>query len=65
MIECYICGQEFEPDPEKLKAWAESGENFEPTDWECPDCYAYEPEIPDYDEPDEPESDEGWVIYES
>jgi rubredoxin len=38
MVNCYICGLEFEPRPEKLKAWAEAELPFEPTDWECPDC---------------------------
>lgn len=38
MVECWICGEKFEPDPEKIKAWGESGEDFEPTDWECCGC---------------------------
>jgi hypothetical protein len=56
-VECYQCGQMFEPDPAKVNAWAESGADFEPTDWECPDCYNYEPEPPDYDPP----VDESWI----
>lgn len=38
MVKCYQCGIEFEPEPQRLKEWAESGKNFEPTDWECPNC---------------------------
>ncbi len=37
---CWICGKEFEPDPERLREWAESGVQFDPTDWECPECQA-------------------------
>lgn len=38
MVKCVMCGKEFEPKPEELKAWAESGADFDPTDWECPAC---------------------------
>ena len=38
MIPCWMCGKEFEPDREKLREWAESGRNFDPTDWECSFC---------------------------
>ena len=44
MVNCCICNRSFEPDPARLKAWAESGRSFDPTDWECPDCQNYEPE---------------------
>lgn len=39
-VECYKCGKLFTPDPEKLKAWGESDQDFDPTDWECPACIA-------------------------
>lgn len=38
MVECWMCGQEFEPGPESLKAWSDSDRDFEPTDWECGQC---------------------------
>lgn len=38
MVECYLCGETFEPSPERVKAWAESGRDFDPTDWECKRC---------------------------
>jgi hypothetical protein len=37
-VKCYQCGTEFQPPAEKLKAWAESGRSFDPTDWECERC---------------------------
>ena len=37
-ISCYQCGIDFQPNPEEIKQWAESGRQFEPTDWLCPDC---------------------------
>lgn len=42
MIECWICGKLFEPDPEKVKAWAESDRGFDGTDWECRECIQLE-----------------------
>ena len=44
MVNCCICNRPFEPDPARLKAWAESGRSFDPTDWECPDCRNLEAE---------------------
>lgn len=54
MVTCWICNKPYEPNPEKVKAWAESGSNFDGADWECPEClstefeddddYDYEPE---------------------
>jgi len=41
MIPCWMCGKEFEPDSEKLREWAESGRNFDPTDWECSSCSSF------------------------
>lgn len=38
MLACWMCGLEFEPDPERMRAWAESGRTFDPTDWECGQC---------------------------
>jgi rubredoxin len=38
MVTCCICGHEFEPNPDEVKAWAESGRQFDPTDWTCPEC---------------------------
>jgi len=38
MVKCVMCGNEFEPKPEELKAWVESGTDFDPTDWECHTC---------------------------
>lgn len=39
-IDCYICGEPFIPAQEKLRAWADSGGHFDPTDWECLRCVA-------------------------
>ena len=47
MVECFMCGAKFEPRPEKLKEWAESGRDFDPTDWECKSCYSLTPLAPD------------------
>lgn len=38
MVECWICGKQYAPNPEKVKAWAESEEPFDGTDWECGEC---------------------------
>jgi hypothetical protein len=53
-VPCYLCGEPFEPDPEKLKAWAESGAAFQPDDWECPECAA------EWDFLDDDEDDDDW-----
>ena len=37
-MKCYICGEEFVPDPVQVAEWGNSGRDFEPTDWECDDC---------------------------
>jgi hypothetical protein len=37
-INCHICNRPYEPDPDKVQAWADSGRRFEPTDWECEEC---------------------------
>lgn len=37
-VRCWKCKTEFEPSPELIKEWAESGRPFEPTDWECGKC---------------------------
>ncbi len=47
MVTCFMCGAKFEPRPEKLKEWAESGRDFDPTDWECKTCYSLTPLAPD------------------
>lgn len=44
-MKCYICDREFEPDPQQLKAWAESECDFDPTDWECGDCQRMEAQL--------------------
>lgn len=45
MVTCYVCGCEFEPTAEEMRAWAESGRNFDPTDWECPHCFEHSTNI--------------------
>lgn len=40
MMTCWMCNTDYEEDPERVRAWAESDKNFDPTDWECPDCKA-------------------------
>jgi len=35
---CWMCGEDFEPDPERVLEWAESGVAFDRTDWECQKC---------------------------
>ena len=47
MVICFMCGAKFEPRPEKLKEWAESGRDFDPTDWGCKSCYSLTPLAPD------------------
>lgn len=47
MVTCFVCGAKFEPRPEKLKEWAESGRDFCPTDWECQACYSLTPLVLD------------------
>ena len=37
-VPCYKCGIEYQPTAEAMRVWAESGRQFEPTDWECPEC---------------------------
>lgn len=37
-VECWLCGKLYTPDPDKVKAWAESGRPFDGTDWECGLC---------------------------
>jgi len=37
---CYVCEKSFEPAAEKLKEWADSEREYEPTDWTCPECEA-------------------------
>lgn len=49
--ECYICGTTFVADPAKMKAWAESGRDYDPTDWECECCRWWE--YPAADESDQ------------
>lgn len=52
---CYRCGKEYEAPPGRLKAWAESGHDFEPTDWECPECAElwFDPEWLDVEDDDD------------
>jgi hypothetical protein len=35
---CCSCGDEYIEDDNLVLAWADSGESFEPTDWECIGC---------------------------
>jgi len=37
-VNCCLCGRQFQPDEAKIRAWAESGRKFEPTDWACGRC---------------------------
>ena len=48
MVKCYKCDAEFEPKVDDLKIWGESGESFDPTDWECPSCQLTPDEIMDW-----------------
>ena len=57
MVECFMCGAKFEPRPEKLKEWAESGRDFDPTDWECKTCYSLTPLALDEGDSSAPEGD--------
>lgn len=34
---CCHCNMPY-PDPERMQEWGDSGRDYEPTDWECPDC---------------------------
>ena len=35
---CWKCGKEFTPNHLDVAIWADSGNPFDPTDWECPEC---------------------------
>ncbi|MEE8390499.1 MAG: hypothetical protein V3S14_06840 [Anaerolineae bacterium] len=35
---CCSCGETYGEDKAKVKVWAESGRDFDPTDWECECC---------------------------
>jgi len=37
-IPCHLCGRGFEPDPAQYARWGNSGEAWNPSEWECPDC---------------------------
>ena len=37
-VDCCVCGITFSVSPARLQVWAESGRDFDPTDWECPEC---------------------------
>lgn len=39
-IVCWQCLTPFEPPKERVTAWVESNQDFDPTDWECPQCAA-------------------------
>ena len=42
-VNCHLCNEPFEADPEQVDAWGNSGQPFDPTDWECEACrVAYE-----------------------
>jgi len=43
-VKCWKCSSRYQPKAEDLKRWAESGQPFDPTDWECPSCEALEGE---------------------
>lgn len=47
MVNCYVCGKNFEPSASALKAWAESQAPFWPEDWRCDDCRRAEDELED------------------
>lgn len=38
-VNCHLCLQPFEPDPDLVRAWGNSGRSFDPTDWECDACH--------------------------
>jgi len=48
---CYKCNRNYTPPPAQMKAWAESGRDFDPTDWECGTCQAAEAAVRDQSEP--------------
>ena len=35
---CHFCAADYREDDNLVLAWADSGDPFEPTDWECHDC---------------------------
>jgi len=37
---CWQCCTPFEPPKERVTAWVESNQPFDPTDWECQQCAA-------------------------
>jgi hypothetical protein len=39
-VPCCCCEELFEPDPQQVDAWGQSGRRFEPTDWVCQACEA-------------------------
>ena len=40
---CHVCGEEYLETKQRVDAWANSGQGFNPTDWECPACRAAMP----------------------
>jgi hypothetical protein len=38
VVPCCYCEQLFEPDPQQVEDWGQSGRRFEPTDWVCQAC---------------------------
>lgn len=38
MVQCCYCQRVFRPNAEKMRLWAESGRQFDPTDWICSEC---------------------------
>ena len=41
---CWKCGKDFEPSSLAVAVWADGGNPFDPTDWECPECEALDVE---------------------
>lgn len=50
-VPCWMCGELFQPDPDALRRWVESGRGWMPDDWTCPRCERAANEQP-WDEPD-------------
>ena len=49
-VNCHLCNEPFQPDPEKVDAWGNSGRPFDPTDWECGDCHVAQENIRELNE---------------
>jgi hypothetical protein len=42
LVQCCMCGETYHAEPRQILEWGNSGRDWDPTDWVCPDCIAGE-----------------------